>query len=305
MKLRLFKSLVPAVLLMAGSLAECATPQEMVAVLKSNDPKKVEEFYTANAGIIDKKIEFHDIPLIYCMKNRLYKSAKALLACKADPNVTDEFGKAALFFYFDTAALNAKEEDIKDILEAFSAAKYDFKKISGGMNLIQNLIIQENSNLKEEQVANGIKVIDLLVAKGVDPKAKLKDENETPMLTAAFKQLRPMQPAKDAKPAKDPKAAAAQAYYGMGGLEMTKYLVTKHKLGVNDVDKNKATPLISLLANKGIDDALKLDIVKFLMENGAITSAKSKSGETPMKMVEKDSEIYKAMKDAKKGSKKL
>jgi hypothetical protein len=73
---------------------------------------------------------------------------------------------------------------------------------------------------------------------------------------------------------------------------------------VNKVIEFNGPPLFFCFRNKQIDDELKLDIVKFLIENGANASAADKKKQTPLKMVDKKSELFKAMKEAKKGKKK-
>ena len=84
-------------------------------------------------------------------------------------------------------------------------------------------------------------------------------------------------------------------------LAPAKFLANQKEVNVNITDKDKRTPLVAFLRYiRKMDDSKKVDYISCLMENGAKTNIKSKKKEKALKMVDKKSEAYKAMKKIKK-----
>ena len=268
--------------------------EKMREQIKSDDPVKVEEFFTANPDLVNKEIEMSGYPLIYSIQNCKYKSAIALLKCKANPNIADKYGFSPLHYLFNTAAVfRIPEEDMNQLMEAFTAQKADFKKtISDGRNLIHLLAGQLIQN--EEYLPAAERDIEILVKKGVDPKAKYKDKNGKPasLLISIIALAGTMGGVGEDR---------GKINCGLANFEVLKVLVTKYGMDVDETDANKRTPLIYLLLLKDkFPEEKVLEWARFLIENGANTGAKSVDGERPKDLVAKDSKLYDVIKKTKK-----
>jgi hypothetical protein len=286
-----------AVVLLAAAAAPTSaaevkkTAQELVAALDSDDPQKVSELFGPVPELARTQIEFHGMPLAYCMKNMKLKSAAALLGCKADPGIKDEFGKPMLHVLFlNKKVYRAGAGEIEALLGAFARGKADFNMFDGeGHNLIHCILLKNRSN-REDWPGKAEGLIELLIKTGTDPKARLKDERKTPLLSAVIRKVY-------RRKNKD----GTEKVSGLPALDLCIRLYQKHGLSFDEEDSEKETPLMALLDDRGdYTEEKLLETAVLLVRNGADINSRSKSGLKPIKMASDTPALEKAMKEAKR-----
>jgi ankyrin repeat protein len=219
--------------------------------------------------------------LVLAIINYHYDFAAMLLDYKADPNIADSTGMAALF-----AAV-----DMNSLPWMFGRPELAAPTKVSALQLIESLLrhganpnaaltavqIQRAHTDGDPAVAAGatpflraakaadVPVMKLLLAHGADPKIKLKNGNTALMLAAGlgYRDGNMAVPTKDRGTAQD-EIAAIQ-------------LCLDNGLNINEPGANGDTALHDAITGRG-----ELEVIRYLVEHGASLDAKNARGQTPL-----------------------
>lgn len=259
--------------------------KELYQAIKSNNPKKVEEIIAANPGIQKKKIKFYDYPVIEAANLRALKALKVLVDKGANINQKDELGNTILHYF---AKARMKKEQLDEAL-AYCVTEKKMKIETKNKEGKTPFLWVFSYDRHVPAASTLIPVIEVFAKYKADLNAQDK-KGKTALHYVLGNTYLGKEPNKVDI---NKKFAAAKILADMKGVN------------VNVADKEKRTPLIAFLANvKDVDDDKKVDMITCLMENGAKTTGRSKKKESPLKMVDRKSEAYKAMKKRYKKKKK-
>lgn len=260
--------------------------KQLYDAIKNNDIKKIEALLTEKPSLANKKIKYHNYPVMDAINMKAIKSLKCLVENGANINKKDKRGNNLLHYVAANFMNKTQIDETLTYLINEKKMKLEAKNKEGKtpfiyscsnngkfapwpprMSIIIEAFHKYKANLNAQD-ATGKTMLHYLVC-GFKVKEDPNKTDLTRMLAAA------------------------------------KLLANQTGVNVNITDKEKRTPLVTFLAHvKEIDDAKKVDFITCLMENGAKTKIRSKKKEYALKMVEKKSNAYKAMKAKYKKKKK-
>lgn len=254
---------------------------DLYDAIKGGDIAKVKSLVEANPQIIDKEIEFHNYPLTDAILMGKLDIAKYLLEKGAKANVKNKGGETPLLVMvkeYGDMMNDAKLKQLTASTELLAQHKADFKAVNmGGYNALYILAIQAQTM---DTAKNAVQLMKLFIDNGATFANSSKGEIP---LNAVL--------------------ALGGSPDGKGGTVYANLEIAAGMIGlgadVNAAGKDKRTPLIVILANKGIPDSEKIDIVKLLVEKGAKTGVSSKAGEKPLSLVDKKGPLYDVLKKGK------
>lgn len=222
--------------------------------IAAGNKETVDLFIKAGIGVNDKDTNRIGMtPLMVAITNQRIEIVKLLLDNKADVNAKDSFGRTALIYavngksyeYVTGAETHTTTSPSVEIVKLLidRGADVNFVEPTTGMNM---LFVAVYNNKTPE-------ILKMLIAKGVDVKAKDK-KGKTVLMAAA----------------------------DSGMVDMAKILIDSGAdLNAKDQAGYTALMLACLLDDKETADG-RLDVVKLLVDNGADVNAKDNTGGTAL-----------------------
>jgi ankyrin repeat protein len=256
--------------------------KEFYDAIKSNNIKKIESILEKNPELVNKKIKYHNYPVLDAAKFGNFEIVKLLVE--------------------NGAVIDKKESKTGNTIIHFATNKFGIPKEKRDV-FFEYLIKEKKFNIDVKNnagqtpfnyaftsrdypptVKGGIDVI--LLFDSYKANLNAQDASGKTVLNYLLGDIR----IHSVDPAKT----------NLATLKIARVLIEKGA-DVNIADKEKRTPLVTFLVHtKRIPEKLRVDFVTVLMENGAKIKLKSKNGEKALKLVKKKGKLYKAMKKVKK-----
>ncbi len=256
--------------------------EELKNAIKNNDIKKVKSIVEADKQILNKEFEYDGYPLMYASVLNQLDIVKYMLENGAKTDLRKKDGETIITWMVQSMN-NLTEGRVKSyaaLLEILAANNASFTK--SNKDGWGPLLTLSKSNFSSANVPFVLEMVKLLQKHG----AKFSEPGNGGCLIELIKML----PVKNKNENEYPGLQALPGFIELGA-------------DVNYVNKeNGETPLLALLASK-IPDEKKGEALKILIENGAKTKVKTKSGKKPKDLIEKNS-ILKDILDKTKPKKK-
>lgn len=286
MRRRMLTAVAVATFCLCGALlaqTEEALQKELHAAIKAGNVNKINEILDKSPALARKEIKYHSFPVIEAVRARNFNSLKALLDKGADPKQKFPQSDDTLLHILAARSHGLKQEQYEQFLELLvkeCKLSMEAKNKTGATPLI--LAFSDTANLRAASTLNP--VIEAFTKYGANVNAQ-DSAGMTPLLHVVsrvqFKDL-------------DTKDKFNNA------LSPAKLLVEKGAK-VDTPAKDKATPLFRLLSrSKDLKDDVKVDLVGFMLDNGANPRARGPNKQTPLDLVAKDGELFTLMTQARK-----
>ena len=261
--------------------------KDLYDAIKKNDVKQIEAILAKHPAFVKKEIKYHSYPVLDAANLKAIKSLKCLVDKGANLNQKDtKTGNTVLHYIAASRMKKEKMDEALNYLLKEKNMKLEIKNKKGKTPFIYAF----SDNTYVPSVKHCIPIIELFSKYGANLNAQdEKGKTALHYMVSTFLLAR-----------ENPEKTDLVAK-----MEAAKLLADQKGINVNLTDKDKRTPLVAFLVHvKKVDDDNKVDFITCLMENGAKNNIKSKKKEKALKLVDKKSKAYAALKKRYKKKKK-